>query len=133
MSIGTFESNANSDTLFAGSANPIPFDAGTAYYYIDSVSLFDSLDYALINNIKKNVNDFKVQIYPNPTVGKLKVKIENLKEGNIFIKITDVLSREIKQLEYEEEVDISELEKGIYFLSLYQNEKLLTASKIIKQ
>ncbi len=133
ITIGNFNSNANTDTLNSGTTNPIPFDNGTAYYYIDSVSLYDSLDYALINNIKKNESDFNVKLYPNPTAGKLKIKIENLKEGNITIKITDVLDREVKQLEYEEEIDISELEKGIYFLSIMQGNKTLVTKKVIKE
>lgn len=53
ITIGNFNSNTNTDTLNTGTTNPIPFDPGEAYYYIDSVSLYDSLDYALINNIKK--------------------------------------------------------------------------------
>jgi hypothetical protein len=91
------------------------------------------LDYALINNIKKNESDFNVKLYPNPTAGKLEIKIENLKAGNITIKITDVLGREVKQLEYEEEIDVSALEKGIYFFSLYQNRQLIGTKKIVKE
>ena len=64
---------------------------------------------------------------------KLKLSIQNLKNEQLSIKITDVLGREIKTLEYEEEIDLSDLENGIYFLSLYQNKQVLTTKKIIKQ
>ena len=133
ITIGNFNSNADTDTLHTGTTNPFFMDAGTAYYYIDSVSLYDSLDYALITNIKKMEDNFKVNLYPNPTTSKLKLSIQNLKNEQLGIKITDVLGREVKTLEYEEEIDLSDLENGIYFLSLYQNKQVLTTKKIIKQ
>ncbi|MCC6183011.1 MAG: T9SS type A sorting domain-containing protein [Bacteroidia bacterium] len=133
ITIGNFNSNANTDTINSGTNNPIPFDNGTAYYYVDSVSLYDSLDYALITNIKKMEDMVNVKLYPNPTTSKLKLSIQNLKNEQLSIKITDVLGREIKTLEYEEEIDLSDLENGIYFLSFYQNKQVLTTKKIIKQ
>ena len=133
ITIGNFNSNSNTDTLRSGSINPTPFEPPQAYYYIDSVSLYDSLDYALITNIKKMEDNFKVNLYPNPTTSKLKLSIQYLKNEQLGIKITDVLGREIKTLEYEEEIDLSDLENGIYFLSFYQNKQVLTTKKIIKQ
>jgi hypothetical protein len=44
-----------------------------------------------------------------------------------------VLGREIKQMEYKEEIDISNLENGVYFLSFYRNNQLLITKKVIKQ
>ena len=146
ITIGNFNSNANSDTLNTGTTNPIPFDNGTAYYYIDSVSLYDSLDY--VSNIKDQsyLNEV-VGVYPNPATTILKINYNSNNKTGLQIKINDVLGREVKQLEYdasttstgsvtsaiEKEIDISDLEKGIYFLSLYQNEKLLVTKKMIKQ
>ena len=133
ITIGNFNSNANTDTLYIGTNNPLPSNPDGAYYYIDSVSLYDSLDYALITNIKKMEDMVNVKLYPNPTTSKLKLSIQNLKNEQLSIKITDVLGREIKTLEYEEEIDLSDLENGIYFLSFYQNKQVLTTKKIIKQ
>ncbi len=133
ITIGNFNSNANTDTLKTGTTNPIPFEPDDSYYYIDSVSLYDSLDYALITNIKKMEDMVNVKLYPNPTTSKLKLSIQNLKNEQLGIKITDVLGREVKTLEYEEEIDLSDLENGIYFLSFYQNKQVLTTKKIIKQ
>ncbi len=131
ITIGNFNSNANTDTINSGTTNPIPYDNGTAYYYLDSVSLYDSLDY--ITNVKNHENDFKVNLYPNPANDKIKILVNSKNKTDLTIKITDVLGREIKQLEYEEEIDISYLEKGIYFLSLYQNSQLLVTKRIIKE
>jgi hypothetical protein len=132
MTIGNFNSNVDTDTLFTGTNNPFFADAGTAYYYIDSVSLYDSLDYALMTNIKKLEDEIKLNVYPNPTTDILKITYNSNSKTGLQIKITDVVGREIKQMEYEEEIDISDLEKGIYFLSLYQNGQLLVTKIIIK-
>lgn len=85
------------------------------------------------------VNEFgmtnaELRIFPNPTTGKLKFVNNNLIDTEqLQIKICNVLGREIKQMEYKEEIDISVLEKGIYFLSLYKNNQLLITKKVIKQ
>ena len=133
ITIGNFNSNTNTDTLNSGTTNPIPFDNGMSYYYIDSVSLYDSLDYALMTNIKKLEDEIKLNVYPNPTTDILKITYNSNSKTGLQIKINDVVGREVKKLEYEEEIDISDLEKGIYFLSVFQNNQLLVTKKIIKQ
>ena len=50
-----------------------------------------------------------------------------------MIKITDMLGREVKQLNFEEEIDITDLENGIYFVGILLNGKTLGVKKIIKQ
>lgn len=85
------------------------------------------------------VNEFgmtnaELRIFPNPTTGKLKFVNNNLIDTEqLQIKICDVLGREIKQMEYKEEIDISNLENGVYFLSFYKNSQLLIIKKVIKQ
>ncbi|MBK6986622.1 MAG: T9SS type A sorting domain-containing protein [Bacteroidetes bacterium] len=85
------------------------------------------------------VNEFgmtkaELRIFPNPTTGKLKFVNNNLIDTEqLQIKICDLLGREIKQMEYKEEIDISNLENGVYFLSFYKNSQLLIIKKVIKQ
>ncbi len=130
VTIGNFNSNANTDTLFVGSTNPLSNAPGYAYYYIDSVTLWKN---NFPTAIKESSNDDGVLLYPNPTSGKLKLIIQNLKEKeSCMIKITDMLGREVKQLNFEEEIDISDLENGIYFVAILQNGKTLGVKKIIK-
>jgi hypothetical protein len=50
-----------------------------------------------------------------------------------MIKITDMLGREVKQLNFEEEIDVTELEKGIYFIAIVRDGKTLAVKKIVKQ
>jgi hypothetical protein len=44
-----------------------------------------------------------------------------------------MLGREVKQLNFEEEIDVTELEKGIYFVAIVQNGKTFGVKKIVKQ
>jgi hypothetical protein len=75
-----------------------------------------------------------LSVYPNPTSGKLKLISQNLKEKeSCMIKITDMLGREVKQLKFEDEIDVTELEKGIYFVAIVQNGKTFGVKKIVKQ
>ena len=63
-----------------------------------------------------------------------KLLCQNLKDiEHCVVKITDVLGREVKQLKFEEEIDITELEKGIYFLSVYKSKTLIGTKKIVRE
>lgn len=132
ITIGNFNSNANTDTASANPVNPL---TGTgnhiAYYYIDSVTLYQNNFPTAINEFDKK-NAFSV--YPNPTTGILKVVINNLKyKEELTVKLHDVLGKELFNEHYKDEIDISNIEKGIYFLSLYKEERLLETKKIIKE
>ncbi len=132
ITIGNFNTNANTDTLRIQSTNPLT-GTGTdvAYYYIDSVSLWKNNFPTAIKEIDKN-DGFSV--YPNPTEGKLKLVGQNVKDiEHCIIKIKDVLGREVLVSNYKEEFDIALFEKGIYFLSVYKSKTLLGTKKIIRE
>ena len=75
-----------------------------------------------------------VGVSPNPAHNDLKLTIKNIKgTEQLMIKISDVLGKEVLISDYKEQLDISVLEKGIYFLSLYQDKQLLITKKIIKE
>ncbi|MFN8116514.1 MAG: T9SS type A sorting domain-containing protein [Bacteroidia bacterium] len=132
ITIGNFNSNANTDTLHTQTTNPVITNTvNFSYYYIDSVSLWQNNFPTSINEIVKEKG---FSLYPNPTLGKLKLLCQNLKDiEHCVVKITDVLGREVKQLKFEDEIDITELEKGIYFLSLYKSKTLIGTKKIVRE
>jgi hypothetical protein len=133
LTIGNFNSNANTDTLFVGSTNPHPGANGYAYYYIDSVILYQNNFPTAVKELSLNGG---VKVYPNPTEGSLTISIpkgEGIEPKQCVVKIIDVLGREALVCDYKEQLNISQLEKGIYFLSLYEDKKLLGTKKIIKQ
>lgn len=74
----------------------------------------------------------KIKICPNPSTGNFKIALNNLKfiEG-LSIKVNDLLSKEVFNGAYKEQIDISNLEDGVYFLSLYNGNKLIETQKVI--
>ena len=134
ITIGNFNSNANTDTLRIQSTNPLT-GSGTdiAYYYIDSVTLWQNNFPTSIKEIGKS--EF-VSVYPNPTEGNLTLTLakgEGIEPNKCSIKVTDVLGREALVCEYKQQLNISHLENGIYFLSVTQIGKTLVTKKIVKQ
>jgi hypothetical protein len=130
VTLGNFNSNTNTDTLFVGSTNPLSNAPGYAYYYIDSVSLWKNNFPTFIKEENKNE---LVSVYPNPATTILKINYNSNNKTGLQIKINDMLGREVKQLKFGEEIDISDLENGIYFLSVYKNNQLIETKKIIKK
>jgi hypothetical protein len=128
ITIGNFNSNTNTDTLFIGSTNPTYNADRYAYYYIDDITLIDQSTVGF--NELGNENSFSV--YPNPANDVLNIKVGTIKE-NTKIKIADVIGRTILITAFKSQLDISFLEKGIYFVTIQQEGKTLGTKKIIKQ
>lgn len=65
-----------------------------------------------------------VTLYPNPAQNVLKLKVSNLKiyKAEIF-NISGRLSMDVREVN--ESLDISELEKGIYYVKLYSDKKII--------
>ena len=83
--------------------------------------------------VSSSVVENSLKISPNPTDGALRISTTLDVTHDLKVKLTDVLGREIKQMEYKDEIDISDIEKGIYFLNLYKDKRLLTSKKIVKE
>ena len=49
------------------------------------------------------------------------------------IKITDVLGKKLVLTDYQNQINISHLETGIYFVSILQGNKSLVTKKVVKQ
>ena len=132
ITIGNFNDNNNTDTLFVGTTNQVFGANGYAYYYIDSVTLWK-------NNfptfIKEDLKSEIVSVYPNPASSVISIKLaESIAGVEAYqIKITDVLGREVMVSEFKEQLHISQLETGIYFVSILQGQKTLVTKKVAKQ
>jgi OOP family OmpA-OmpF porin len=132
ITIGNFNSNSNTDTLRSGSINPTSFEPPQAYYYIDSVSLYDSLDY--VTNIKNHENNFKVNVYPNPNNGNFNIEYHTTKATELII--TDITGRLINRytllpLQNNLLIKEEELNSGVYFYHILVGEKNLKTDKIV--
>ncbi|MDP2386836.1 MAG: T9SS type A sorting domain-containing protein [Bacteroidota bacterium] len=84
--------------------------------------------------INEYANHGVYKVYPNPTLGKLKIIDEGLTRAKTTrVKIVDIVGKEVASLPYNEEIDISVLEAGIYFLTLFEDNNLIFTEKIIKE
>ncbi len=76
------------------------------------------------------------QIWPNPAGNYFSLETENFYEGQVVLKMFDVLGSEVKRknIHLPAEVDISDLSQGVYLISLLNvKNELLFQSKLIKQ
>lgn len=77
-----------------------------------------------------STDNLELEIYPNPTTGVL--FIEGMAVDHIGI-VSDVLGRKIFDVPLYQSIDMTHLQYGIYYLSIYRNNKLLATKKLIKQ
>ncbi len=82
----------------------------------------------------------KISIYPNPAINHLNVKLKEIDAKEINIRIIDITGKlriekefELKESGNEIQLEIKELSKGIYFISVLEEEKLLKRTKFYKK
>jgi hypothetical protein len=99
-----------------------------ATYYVDSIQITGSELVGI-----KNINSAqKVSIYPNPVSNYL---IINNMNGVNSIKISDILGETIQNLTVSgsnANINVSNLSKGIYFISLMNDKSILETKKFVK-
>lgn len=105
------------------------------WFLIDPASTFVETQQECDN---LGVNAFFIQnvtVYPNPIQNRLNVLLPEHSYQDLSFKIVDILGKEVyysttTQLRFQ--VDISILQRGIYFLSIYNNKTKLLTKKLIK-
>ncbi len=96
-------------------------------FYIDELSF----EYASSTQQNDIVDHFN--IFPNPITSQASIEIGNIPNNSKFL-ITDSegqLVKEIHHIDHVMLIDRHDLEKGVYFISLIQNNTILTTKKII--
>jgi len=83
------------------------------------------------------INNFEFEIYPNPVIDIVNLTFENNFENMIKVEIYDALGRlSFTQNKFSTQnklsLNISELERGIYIMKLYNNNKI-SVKRIIKK
>jgi hypothetical protein len=102
------------------------------YYWI-STTIIDELRNTALSNTEIQIESKQIEVFPNPTSQTIQIKgIDNLFNKANY-KLTDLNGKTIKQGKLKSEtIDISELPKGIYILSLQTNEVVLTEKIVIE-
>lgn len=98
----------------------------TAYIYFDYntpvVTNTTTNTIGITTGIREANNNGILKVYPNPANDKLIIRVN--KNGNNDILIADVIGRKVKQIktaELQTEVNVSDLQSGIYFITLTQD------------
>jgi hypothetical protein len=74
-----------------------------------------------------------VKIYPNPTSGLVSITFNSIENGSIIV--VDILGRNVFQQVLTEaknsiKLDLNNLQAGVYFIKIYDNEATLSTHKI---
>ena len=112
--------------FYVGLSQPIT----TGKFYLDNIHFINNPEVGFT----KNVSDKKsIEAFPNPSHGSFTIK-HNVSDANSFT-ISNILGEEVmtKNISNSEEtkVDISNLNKGIYILSLKNNSGIISSQRII--
>ena len=77
----------------------------------------------------------QIKIYPNPIKDSLTIKLSTTVSNKIIIKVSTILGKQIRTKIVSNDnkitIDTSSLSQGVYLISIYQNNKVIT-KKIIK-
>ena len=96
-----------------------------------------------VNTIDNNlssaeiVSENSIHIYPNPATETAYLKVDGTAGAQYEMKITNVLGQEIKsaigKCNQLMKIDLSKMQKGIYFINITGNNETVTVQKLIVQ
>ena len=106
--------------------------------YIDNIRIGEADDLSLVSH---PINKLALSVYPNPSNSSSNVIFETHQDGNISIKLLDILGSEVANLYNEDlnhghhalDLDLSSIESGIYFISVIFDNKITETTKVIIQ
>lgn len=145
LSMNADMSNANTYTV-AGNAGSYPLPElmrNTDYYWLiiakketDMSVIVDPFHFKVINvGVEELSTISEISIYPNPATTTLALSFIAKESGDLTLAISDVIGKsisnqviDIKTGFFNQDIDISELNNGIYFLELTQGNE----TKVIK-
>lgn len=90
-----------------------------------------------VKDIESDINNLSIVMYPNPANTMANFKIESERETNLKIDIISLDGKKVKTMPMSnyvtQQVDISNLSKGIYMANFYSNNVLVASKKLVKQ
>ena len=126
LTIGNFSTDATSDTL-----NTHYNSSVESYYYIDGVSVID-VNTIGINELKSKNNN--LSIYPNPASNSISLGgRDNSIFQNSSVTIQNKLGEIVLKIPFTDNISLSNLQEGCYFLQLTTKNGETFQSKFIKQ
>jgi hypothetical protein len=126
--------NSNQDAV-AMALGTWPFGiAGEWNDIAETNSIYFVIEYNSIpTSLKQNSNDeISLEVYPNPSNDKIKIESASEIKEIIITSVDGKILRIIPSSQKEQTIDISNLNKGIYFLNITSVNGHVSAKKIIK-
>lgn len=130
------QGNTNTNTDYqAADEKPL---AGKSFYRLKQIDRDNSFAHSGVRVINNEV-EARVNIYPNPTSDQLNVQFSLEKDAQIEIKLLTVDGRVAKSILFNgkpgsqvSELNIGELANGVYEVNIYNNNELMSTSKVQK-
>ena len=97
----------------------------------DNFFIIDSVDVG-INSVQQLT---QLTIYPNPFTTEINISLINVKEEQIRVELIDLMGRVVDQQEFNNTSQIhyiNKYNKGVYFMNIYGNGKLIKTEKLVK-
>jgi hypothetical protein len=129
ITIGNFNSDANTNSFYAGTNNPIPSNPEYSYYYIDDITLIDQTTVG-VNELG---NGSSVSVYPNPANDVINFQFSNAIEKR-KIELYDAIGNLVLEKDASSNslsLTTENLSNGIYFYSVKHNNVVLKQDKIV--
>ena len=108
-------------------------------FYLDDIKIGEQNDLLFDQNVSLSS---KISIYPNPTNGSSSIVLENLKDTDVQVSLSNVLGQDIKLLFNGKVsnntfvIDLSSeivKDKGVYFVNVISNGDVVTTKKLVKE
>ncbi|CAN5736922.1 hypothetical protein BH11BAC4_BH11BAC4_13860 [soil metagenome] len=106
------------------------------YYRLKMIDIDGRFTYSKTIAIRLNNNFSNALVYPNPTAGKLTIKLLEELASNSVLQVTDITGRKVKEAHisggrFSIELDVRALPEGRYFIRIFNSSQLINQSVII--
>lgn len=117
---------------FAGGISVYGYPTPT---YTKRVDIFNA-PFRMEQSIASEISNWDVQVYPNPAVNTVHIAIQDAFDQALTASITDINGNLIQQFQLDatvQNIDVSELPSGIYFIIVQDNSARSIVKKLVKQ
>jgi hypothetical protein len=104
------------------------FTNAVELFYTSDLVIVDSVDFTLfIPSVGVKEVDFSqfIQIYPNPAADKITVQLPEQFNNSVQITLSDICGRVLKSVANQNEISVSELAAGMYFVKIESEGKII--------
>jgi len=129
--IDIVEGNGNSNVIINYTSYDYNIEEGVAYYRLKQVDYDGTVDYSNVVTIRNNP-EILVEIYPNPSNGKVNIKTKEEVNIGIYSAIGKEIYRKHINANSTNVIDLSDNPKGVYFITYSTNKTTITKKLIIR-